>query len=118
MPAYVAGNAIGLTVGDRVVLVNNAATDSGITSTQQVALSQQEAAGSATLALHNGTNQTATVQVADVDATGNYRALTDANTAEAITVATSLSIVFTCIGPFLRCNFGTAPTTGTLAITR
>ena len=119
MPAYSAGNGPGIYAGDRVVLVNNAATDTGITSTLQVALAQ--VGGMSTgidLALHNGTNQAVTVQVADTDVDARYRALTEADTAEAVTCASGSSITFTTIGPFVRGHFGTAPTTGTLAISR
>ena len=66
----------------------------------------------------NPANQTVTVQVADTDVDASYRALTEADTAEAVTCASGSSITFTTIGPFVRGHFGTAPTTGTLAISR
>ena len=117
MPAYAAGNAPALTVGDRVILVNGA-TEANVTKTQAVAIAQiAGTSADSTVALHNGTNQAMTVTVADVDADANYRALTDANTGIAITCASGSSIVFSTVGPFLRCE-GTAPTSGVLAITR
>ena len=119
MPKYAVGTAPGIYAGDRVALVNNAATDSGVTKTQAVAVADVGGMSTDThLALHNGTNQSVTVQVGDVDADANFRALTDADTNQAITCASGSSVVFTSVGPFVRGLYGTAPTTGTLAITR
>lgn len=118
MPAYVAGSGPGIYAGDRVILVNGT-TESGVTKTQQVASAQLPAMGTSDqFGLHNGTNQSVTVEVADTDVEASYRALTDADTNEPITCASGSSIVFTSVGPFIRGLFGTAPTSGTLAITR
>jgi hypothetical protein len=116
MPAFNAVPAIGLYPGDVVVLVNNAATDSGLTYTQQVAVTD---AGPYTLA--NGTNQTATVYVAAKDSpasTANYQPLTDADTGVAVTVASSSTITFTSQGHFICAHYGSSPTTGSLVIAR
>ena len=103
--------------GNAIALVNNGATDTGITKTAQVAFAQMPGTPN-TLALHNTTTQTATVQVAWIDADANYQPLKDADTGNAVTVATNGSVVFTCIGPWVRCVLGTAPTSGSLVLSR
>jgi hypothetical protein len=117
MPSYNATPARSLTIGDAVNLYN-AATDGAVTATQQVAVGQTPAPGSNSLAMHNNTNQAATVQVAYADANANYVPLTDGDTGIAITAAAGSSIVFSCVGPFVRALFGTAPSSGTLYLTR
>jgi hypothetical protein len=108
-----------LTVGDSVTLINAAdATAGNVKVTNAVAIAQGAAGVSPTVTIHNGTNQTATVMVAPSDADALYNPLTDANTNQAITVATLVSAIFLCAGPLLRVKYATAPSTGTLVITR
>jgi hypothetical protein len=70
------------------------------------------------LALHNTSGQTATVQVCWHDVAADYQALTNKDTGLAITVATASSVVFSCIGPWVRCTLAAAPTAGSLVLTR
>lgn len=113
MPAYpAAGQVRFLSPGNEIALVNNAAADTGITATIQVAVAAQPHATSK-LTLVNNTNQTATVQVAAVDAAANYVPLT-----ATVTAAAGAAVVFDCVGPFVRCTFGVAPTTGSLYLCR
>jgi hypothetical protein len=112
MPAYPAHSPVFISPGNIIALVNNAATDSGITATIQVSCAAQPNASSK-LTLVNNTNQTATVQVAAVDANANYVPLTTS-----VTAAAGAAVVFDCVGPFIRCTFGTAPTTGSLYLCR
>jgi len=101
-----------LSPGDKFLLVNNAATDTGITNTIQVSVAAQPNASSK-LTLVNNTNQTATVQVAAVDANANYVPLT-----ATVTAAAGAAVVFDCVGPWVRCNYSVAPTTGSLYLCR
>ena len=104
MPAYSTTTpARAIYPGNEIALVNNGATDSNITKTVQVAFAPMPGYTN-TLTLANTTTQAATVQVAGSDADANYQALKDADTGTAITVATNSSVVFTCIGPWIRCT--------------
>ena len=119
MPAYNASAAIALTPGDTVALVNNAATDAGVTATQQVHIGPSGTAPGTRVHVSNTTNQSCTIQTTTVaDATGNYKALTDAETAEAIVVASGADASFDPAVCWLRGDFGTAPTSGSLTIGR
>jgi len=118
MPAYSATTpARAIYPGNNIALVNNGATDTGVTKTVQVAVAQMPGTPDK-LALHNTTAQTATVQVCWHDVDADYQALKDADTGTAITVATNSSIVFTCIGPWIRCTIASAPTSGSLVLSR
>lgn len=121
MPAFNTIPAPSVTVGDTVVLANGA-TEAGLTFTQQVTAPQiAGTSSSSNFTLQNLTNQTATVYVAAIDATAstaNYSALTDADTNQAITVASNSAINFTTAGPFICCKYGTSPTSGKLILAR
>jgi hypothetical protein len=119
MPAYNTKPAIALTPGDTENLVNSAATDSGVTTTQQVHIGPSGTASGTRVHVSNTTNQSCTIQATSVaDATGNYKALTDAETAEAIVVASGTDAYFDPAVCWLRGLFGTAPTSGYLTISR
>ena len=119
MPAYNASAAIALTPGDTVALVNNAASDSGVTATQQVHIGPSGTASGTRVHVSNTTNESCTIQSTNLaDATANYKALTDAETAEAIVVASGLDVSFDPAVCWLRGDFGTAPTSGSLTIGR
>jgi hypothetical protein len=119
MPAYITSPATqqvnALYPGNTLKLVNNAATDSGITKTLQFAVGS-DPMGNYRLTLNNGTNQTATVQQAATDADANYQNYSDEGTA--ITVSTDTAKTFYCAGPWVRCTFSSAPTTGSLTVSR
>jgi hypothetical protein len=127
MPAFASIQPPGLYPGDNYALVNNAANDTIVHYTQQVVICQTTQAIGNQLTLTNTTNQAATVHVAASDAptavypngqTGNYKALTDADSGVAVTVASGSTISFTTPGPFICANFATAPTSGSLIIAR
>lgn len=120
MPAYgTIANAPALYPGEQQALVNNAANDSNVTQTQQVSIPQSVDDPAGTLTLFNSSNQTATVNVASADTgAAAYLPLTDADTAQAITVAAGKAIVFRYKGGFLMCSYATAPTTGSLILAR
>jgi gamma-glutamyltranspeptidase len=115
MPAYQTTSTPQLqfiSPGNKIALVNNAAVDTGITATIQVSCAAQPNASSK-LTLVNNTNQTATVQVAAVDASANYVPLT-----ATVTAAAGAAVVFDCIGPWIRASFASAPTAGSLYLCR
>ncbi len=125
MPAFLAtpqqAQLTALYPGDTFALVNDASTDSGITSTIQVAIGP-DPGGNYRITLTNTSGQTATVQTAPKSATaispadGAFEPYSDEGTA--ITVANGTSKSFNCTGPWLRCTFSPAPTTGSLILSR
>ena len=117
MPSYGTTPARAIGPGDQVTLVNNAAVDANVTRTQQLCLADSPGFDEI-CTLSNTTNQTATVQVATTDTVASYKAFTNADTNEAITVAAGSAITFTSTGPFLCCTFATAPTSGSLVLSR
>lgn len=119
MPAYNTVPAIALTPGDSVALVNNAAVDAGITNSQQVHVGPSATISSDRLHVSNTTDKDLTVQAANVgDVTGNYQALKDADTGQAITVASGSDAVFSFANGWIRFNFAVAPTQGSAVISR
>jgi hypothetical protein len=112
MPAYSnVTPAVAIYTRQSIALVNNAATDAGVTKTMRVAMAV-EPNGNGALTLINNTNQAATVQLAAVDADGSYVPL------GTVAAAAGAATQFACNGPWVRCVFGTAPTTGSLWLTR
>jgi hypothetical protein len=107
--------------GQSIALVNNAAVDGSVTQTVQVAIGP-DPDSNYRLNITNTTNQTATVDVAPRDpvlpspALASYQPYSDEGTA--ITVAANTSNTFSCFGPWLSCNFATAPTSGSLILSR
>ena len=116
MPSYQStsngySGAIALTVGDTVAVVNNAATDSGITNSQQVHIAQ--IAGTSTdsvCGIVNNTNQSCTIYASAVDVLASY-------VSTLVTVAAGASYAGLMSG-FILLNFGTPPTTGSAYIRR
>jgi hypothetical protein len=127
MPVFASIQPPGLYPGDNYALVNNAASDTIVHLTQQVVICQTTEIAGNQLTLTNTTNQAASVYVAAADAptatypngqTGNYKALTDADSNTAVTVASGSTITFTTPGPFICGYFATAPSSGSLIIAR
>ena len=117
MPAYGTSTPRAIYPGNKIALVNNAATDTGVTKSVSVAFAQMPGTPDK-LALHNTTAQTATVQVSFDDVDADYQALKDADTGNAVTVATNSSVIFTCVGPWVRCTLAAAPVAGSLVLSR
>lgn len=123
MPSYITSpqpiQLHALYAGNSIALVNNAATDSGITQTIQTCI-PPDPSGNDTLTLVNTTNQTATVAISAADSAGagSYEPLKNADTGNAITVAAATTITFRCRGPWLSCTFSVAPTSGSLILSR
>lgn len=114
MPAYNAVPAIALTPGDTVAVVNNAAVDSGITTTQQVHVGPSGTAPpSGTVNVVNTTNQQATGQIANQsDATANYQ------NASGFIVPAGSALPYNMGMGWLRFTFASAPTSGFLTVSR
>jgi len=123
MPAFLPATSrpVAIYPGGSIALINNAAVDSSITSTLQVAIGP-DPMGNYRLTLTNSTNQTATAQVAPNDpvlstpASSSYEPYSDE--AQAITVAAGKSVSFNCFGPWFNCTFASAPTSGSLVLSR
>lgn len=107
--------------GNSLALVNNAATDAGISRTLQVAIGP-DPTGNYRLSLTNTTNQTAVVSVAGRDpvlitpAAASYAPYSDGSLA--VSVAANTTVSFDCFGPWLSCTFATPPTSGSLILSR
>ncbi len=116
MPSYNAATPRAIYPGNEIALVNNAATDASVTTTQQCSIGP-DPGGQTAVVLTNLTNQTATVQIAPSDTPSLYQPYTYLGSA--ITAATSTSVGFPVVpSVWLRCTFATAPTSGSLILSR
>ena len=98
-----------LYTGDQYALVNNAAVDSGITATQQVAIAPHQADSATYCTVFNGTNQAVQMQAAPSDSAALYASLGSS-------IAAGALATISCVVPWVRGLFTTAPTTGSLII--
>lgn len=113
MPAYSTALTSMIDVGGQVALINAADSAAGnVTKTIAVLLGRSPNA--AQMAFFNTTNQTATIQSCWQDVDANYVSASTPTTIAAGSVLESL----TSIGPFVRCTFQTAPTSGVLIVVR
>ena len=116
MPSYITNPQVAqvsaIYPGDSILLVNNAATDSGVTKTVQFAFGPTPGSSAGTLTVVNTTNQTATGQVAWADADGNYEP------ASGMIVNSGQTLPYNLSGGWIRFTFSTAPTSGSLVATR
>lgn len=115
MPGYITSPQVSqvkaIYPGNRVDLVANAAVDSGITKTLQFALGPNPGNETNAMVFVNGTNQSATVYTASQDADSNYQ-----TTGYSVSAGTSLPLNLS--GCWVRCQYSTAPTTGSLTVVR
>jgi hypothetical protein len=98
-----------LYTGNQYALVNNAASDSGITATQQVAIAPHQADSATYCMVFNGTNQAVQMQAAPSDSAALYQSLGSSIAAGALEE-------ISCAVPWIRGLFATAPTSGSLVI--
>lgn len=118
MPSYITSpQPVQLTAlypGDRKYCVNNAATDSGVTTTVQFAVGPQGNQTGCTVMIVNTTNQQAQGQYSPDDSKGStsYEPLSGCIVPAGSTLAYNLS------GGWMNFTFGTAPTSGNLVVTR
>lgn len=122
MPAYITNpqptQVFALYRGDSITLVNSAATDSGITKTIQFAVGPEPGSGGVTLTITNTTNQQATGQWASQE---QYAGGGSAPTYEALSsciVPAGSSLPYNLSGGWACFTFSTAPTSGSLVVTR
>lgn len=104
MPAYAAASAVDLLPGQTVALVNNAAVDSGVTTTIAVQVKSHGVVN-----VVNGTNQVVTGEIAPDDLDGDYQP------ASGLVVDGSTALPYNMASCFLRFTC-TAPTTGSLYV--
>jgi membrane-associated protease RseP (regulator of RpoE activity) len=123
MPAYITNTIaspaqpVQLTAlypGTQFVAVNNAATDSGITTSQQVAIGPTPGNSPVTLVITNSTNQQATGQYSPEDALGtaSYENLSGC------IIPAGSSLPYNLQGGWMRFTFATAPSSGSLIVSR
>ena len=113
MPSYNAQPVRALYPGETIALVNNAATDSGITTTQQFAIGPNPVQGTNTINFINTTNQDAQGEISPDDlSAGSYAP------ASGLVVAAGSSFPWNQAGNFVRFTFASAPTSGSLTAAR
>lgn len=112
MPAFqTAGPITAIYPGDSIALVNDASTDSGLTTTQQVAIT--DTGVGATITVINTTNQDATGQMsADPLTTGSYKP------ASGLIVPSGTALPYNLSQTAIRFTFTVAPTSGSLVVSR
>ena len=98
-----------LYTGDQIALVNNAAVDSGVLATQQVAIAPAPGDTATYCNVFNGTNQAVQMQAAPLDSAALYVSLGSS-------IAAGALATISCPVPWLRGLFTTAPTTGSLIV--
>ena len=112
MPAYPAAQPAALYPGSQIALVNNAATDSGITTTEEFALNPLGLGAGCTLMILNTTNQQAVGQFSPVDVAADYMPLSGC------IVPAGSALPYNLSGGWMRFTFAVAPTTGSLIVSR
>jgi hypothetical protein len=112
MPAYPISQPAALYPGSQIALVNNAATDSGITTTAQFALLPGMNGTGVTLMILNATNHDAQGQFAPTDTAGNYQNLSGC------IVPAGTALPYNLSGGWMRFTFAVAPTSGSLIVSR
>lgn len=112
MPAYGAAPTCALYAGTPVSVVNNAATDGGITTTMSIAVAPAGTSGGETVMIQNTTTQNATGQWSSTDVAANYQNLSGCVIPAGTVLAYNLS------GGWLRFTFSVAPTSGSLILAR
>ena len=112
MPSYAAGTGKALYPGDAIALVNNAAIDTGVTSTQQFAVGADPVGTTVGIVVVNTTDKDATGQYAATDADANYKNLSG------LVVPSGTALPYNVAGGLIRFTFVSAPTSGSLTVRR
>lgn len=123
MPSYIPSvtaqptQLLALYPGRSIAVVNNAATDSNITTTQQIAIGPAPGSGGRTLVVVNSTNQTATGQYAAQDPTpAGVQATYEPLSGFVIPNGQSLAYNVPYGAGWINFTFTTAPTSGSLIV--
>lgn len=116
MPAYITSpqpvQLVAVYPGNALAVVNNASVDAGITTTQQFAVGATPGNNSGTLVITNSTNQEATGQYASHDVAANYEPLSGC------IIGAGASLPYNLAGGWMRFTFVSAPTSGSLIVSR
>lgn len=120
MPAYInnpqISQVVALYPGDTIALVNNAASDTGVTKTIQFAVGPSNSGS--TLVFTNSTNQVAT---GTYTANENYAPATVQPTYEPLSgciVNAGQTLAYNLSGGWVCFTFASAPTSGSLTVSR
>lgn len=115
MPAYITNPQVSqvkaIYPGNTLALVNNAATDSGITKTLQFAVGPTPGNQANAMTFVNQTNQACTIYAAPADSDSAYEST-------GYSVASATALPFNLSVCWVRCLFAIAPTTGSLTVVR
>ena len=112
MPAYSTFKPNALYPGDSIALVSDASVDSGVTTTQQFAFGPVPNQSGGTVVINNTTDQQAQGEYSDHDVDANYTPLSG------FIIAPGASLPYNLSGGWLRFTFATAPTSGSLIVSR
>ena len=116
MPSYITNpqptQLQALSPGASTAMVNNAAVDTGITTTKQIAIGPTPENSGYTLVIVNTTNQQAQGQYSNQDVAANYEPLSGC------IVPAGASLPYNLVGGWLRFTFAVAPTSGSLIVSR
>ena len=112
MPAYPIKQPAALYPGTQITLVNNAAVDSGITTSAQFALAPGMNGTGVTIMILNTTNQQAQGQFSPTDTPANYQNLSGC------IVPAGTALPYNLSGGWMLFTFAAAPTSGSLVVSR
>ena len=122
MPSYInnpqTGQVVALYPGENLALVNDASTDSGITKSLQFAVGPIPGNGTSTLVFTNTTNQDATLKYAPAEILypGSTQPTYEPLSGGTVSAGTSLS--YNLSGGWVLATFASAPTSGSLVVSR
>ena len=121
MPIYITNpqptQLLALYPGRQIAVVNNAAIDSNVTTTQQFAVGPTPGNGTVTLMITNSTNQQAQGQFCPQDPTSTGTAGVYEQLSGCIIPAGS-TLAYNLQGGWMNFTFSTAPTSGSLIVSR
>lgn len=112
MPAYNTVPVAALYQGSPIAVVNNAAVDDNVTTTQQLAIAPPPNGTGLTIMISNTTNQQATALFSWHDVPGDYQPLSGC------IIPPSSVLAYNLATGWLRFTFASAPTSGSLIVSR
>jgi hypothetical protein len=116
MPSYITSPQVqqvnAIYPGDSIALVNDATTDTGVTTTLQFALGPTPDGSVGNIVIVNTTNQQAQGQYSFIDIAADYENLSGC------IVPNGTSLPYNLSGGWMRFTFSVAPTSGSLVISR
>lgn len=112
MPAYNTVPVAALYQGSPIAVVNNAAVDANVTTTQQLAIAPPPNGAGLTIMISNTTNQQATAQFSWHDVAADYQPLSGC------IIPSDSVLAYNLATGWLRFTFASAPTSGSLIVSR